>query len=85
MMTKVQIRQATPADAEKAAPLIIDAIGDIAKRMTGEIEPKKIAQSMCELFKRNNNPHTYRVTYIAELNGDIAGTMVVYSGQKHTN
>ncbi len=82
MMTKVQIRQATPADAEKAAPLIIDAIGDIAKRMTGEIEPKKIAQSMCELFKRNNNPHTYRVTYIAELNGDIAGTMVVYSGQE---
>ena len=37
-MMDIKIRQAQPADAEEAAPLIIDAIGDIAKRITGETE-----------------------------------------------
>ena len=48
----VDIRQAVPTDAEKAVPLIIDAIGDIAERMTGEVEPLEIEQSLCELFGR---------------------------------
>lgn len=81
-MTKLQIRKATPMDAEKAVPLVIDAIGDIAKRMTGESEPEMIEQSMCELFKLNDNPHAHRVTYIAELDGEVAGTMILYSGKE---
>ena len=36
------IRKAVPTDAKKAVPLIIDAIGDIAERMTGENEPLEI-------------------------------------------
>ena len=42
----ITIRQAQPADAEQAAPLIIDAIGDIAKRMTGETEWDKVEQEL---------------------------------------
>ena len=37
----ITIRQAHPDDAQVAAPLILDAIGDIAKRITGETEWKK--------------------------------------------
>ena len=77
----VVIRQAVPADAEKAVPLIIYAIGDIAERMTGEKEPLAIEQSLCELFRRGDNPHSYLYTYVAEIDGDVAGTMVLYSGE----
>ncbi|WP_172372741.1 GNAT family N-acetyltransferase [Sporosarcina jiandibaonis] len=75
------IRKSVPSDAEKAVPLIIDAIGDIAKRMTGENEPLEIKEGLCELFRRSDNPHSYLYTYIAEIDGDVAGTMVLYSGK----
>jgi len=75
------IRKAVPFDAEKVVPLIIDAIGDIAERMTGENEPLEIEQSLCELFRRSDNPHSYLYTYVAEIDDDVAGTMVVYSGK----
>nr|WP_246880612.1 GNAT family N-acetyltransferase [Sporosarcina sp. 6E9] len=61
--------------------MIIDAIGDIAERMTGEAEPLAIEQSLCELFRRDDNPHSYLYTYVAEIDGNIAGTMVLYSGE----
>jgi len=76
----ITIRQAQPADAELAAPLIIDAIGDIAKRMTGETEWDKVEQELCVLFKREDNRHSHLYTYIAELDGKVAGTMVLYAG-----
>ena len=77
----VVIRQAVPTDAEKVIPLIIDAIGDIAERVTGEKEPLEIEQSLCELFRRDDNPHSYLYTYVAVIDGDVAGTMVLYSGE----
>lgn len=78
---KITIRQAQPTDAKNAAPLIIDAIGDIAKRMTGETEWNLVDQGLCELFNRNDNRHSYLYTYIAELNGTVAGIMVLYPGK----
>lgn len=75
------IRQAQPTDAIASAPLIIDAIGDIAKRMTGETEWDLVEQGLCELFKRNDNRHSYLYTYIAELNDTVAGIMVLYPGE----
>lgn len=78
---KVHIRKAQLTDAEKVAPLIVDAIGDIANRITGETEPDKIEQALCELFRRDDNMHSYLYTYIAELEGEVSGIMVLYSGQ----
>jgi ribosomal protein S18 acetylase RimI-like enzyme len=78
---EINIRQARPADAKNAAPLIIDAIGDIAKRMTGETEWELIEQGLCELFKRNDNRHSHLYTYIAELSGTVAGILVLYPGK----
>lgn len=78
---EITIRKAQPTDAIAAAPLIIDAIGDIAKRMTGETEWELIEQGLCELFKRNDNRHSYLYTYIAELSGTVAGIMVLYPGK----
>ncbi len=76
----ITIRQAQPADAEQAAPLIIDAIGDIAKRMTGETEWDRVEQELCVLFKREDNRHSHLYTYVAELDEKVAGIMVLYAG-----
>ena len=80
-MMKIAIRQARPTDAEEAAPLLIDANGDITKRITGETDWKQVEQSLCELFKRDDNLHSYLYTYIAELDGKFAGIMVLYPGE----
>ena len=80
-MMDIKIRQAQPADAEDAAPLIIDAIGDIAKRITGETEWDLVKQGLYELFKRDDNRHSYLYTYVAELAGKVVGIMVLYPGK----
>src|SRR3954451_8536647 len=81
LMMDIKIRQAQPADAEDVAPLIIDAIGDIAKRITGETEWDLVKQGLCELFKRDDNRHSYLYTYVAELAGKVVGIMVLYPGK----
>lgn len=78
----IHIRPAQPADANNAVPLIIDAIGDIANRLTGETEEEKVTQRLLELFKRNDNRHSYLHTYIAELDGQVAGILVLYPGKE---
>lgn len=77
---EITIRQAQPTDATQAAPLIIDAIGDIAKRMTGETEWEKVEEELCLLFKREDNRHSHIYTHVAEQDEKVAGIMVLYSG-----
>jgi len=78
-MTKILIRKATKEDATVAVPLIIEAIGDIAMQMTGEQEKSHINEEFIQLFQRTDNRHSYLYTYIAELDGSIAGVLVFYS------
>lgn len=78
----ITVRPAQLADAPLVAPLIVDAIDEIANRLTGEDEPKAILHSLEELFKRTDNRHSYQNTYIAEISGEIAGIMVVYGGDQ---
>lgn len=75
------IRQATPEDAPYIAPLIYDAIGDIAKRLTGEQEDAKIIETLTELVARDNNRHSYLYTYIAENAEHLLGIAVLYDGK----
>jgi len=78
------IRNAILEDAPKAAPLIYEAIGDIAKRLTGETELPNIISCLEELFKRTDNRHSYLHSYVAEdeVTRDILGILVVYNGKE---
>lgn len=76
----VTIRQATPEDGVLAAPLIVDAIGEIADHLTGETEQQRILAALATLFARTDNRHSYLNTYVAEVDGGFAGIMVVYGG-----
>jgi len=77
----IHIRKAVQADAPAAVPLIIDAIGNIAEQMTGETDPKTVEQELINLFKREDNRHTYLNTVVAQFEGAVAGVMVLYSGK----
>jgi len=76
----IHIRKALPSDAPLAAPLIINAIGNIAEQMTGETEPTAVEKELIGLFKRKDNRHSYLTTVVAERDGVVAGVMVLYSG-----
>lgn len=78
----ITVRPAQLADAPFVAPLIIDAIDEIANRLTGEDESQAILRSLEELFKRTDNRHSYQNTYIAEIDSGIAGIMVIYGGDQ---
>ncbi len=79
-MMDITIRHAQPTDAEAAVPLLIEANGDITKRITGETDWGKVELALFELFQRDDNLHSYLYTYVAELDGKVAGIMGIYPG-----
>ncbi|OKL35254.1 GNAT family N-acetyltransferase [Domibacillus mangrovi] len=77
---KTFVRKAIPEDASFSVPLILEAIGDIAYRLTGETNKQAVETALMKLFIRSDNRHSYRYTYIAEKNGTPAGILVLYYG-----
>jgi len=82
----IHIRKAILEDAPQTAPLIYEAIGDIANRLTGEVEFPKVISNLETLFKRTDNRHSYLNTYVAEnkVTKEILGILVVYNGKQGT-
>lgn len=76
------IRQARPEDAEKAAPLIIHAIGEIANHMTAQTEPEAVLEKVKAMICGEHTRHSHRYTYTAIVGGDIAGVLVFYHGNQ---
>ncbi|MFK5709607.1 GNAT family N-acetyltransferase [Lysinibacillus sp. FSL K6-4013] len=76
----ITIRQAQPQDAHAVVPLIIDAIGDIANRLTGEHSAEAVMQELTVLFQREDNRHSYLNTFVATENEQILGILVYYHG-----
>lgn len=80
----ISIRKARKEDAREAVPLIMEAIGDIAMQLTGETEEAKVTQEFEHLFTRTDNRHSYLYTYVAEIEGSVAGVLVFYSAEQAT-
>jgi ribosomal protein S18 acetylase RimI-like enzyme len=81
----VIIRQAVKEDAEQVAPLIFEAIGEIANRLTGETSVQNILEQLRHLFCLNDNRHSYLNTYVAvrkEYPIQVIGILVLYSGKE---
>ncbi|MET1030485.1 GNAT family N-acetyltransferase [Domibacillus tundrae] len=81
-MNNLSIRPALPKDAGFAMPLIIEAIGAIACRLTGMQKEEDVVRTLLTLFKQETNRHSYLYTWIAEQKGVPAGILVLYDGQK---
>lgn len=76
------IRQALPKDAEALAPLIVNAIGNIANHMTGAEEPDAVLQKVEAMVRGQRTRHSHRFTYVAEASESVAGVLVLYHGSE---
>ncbi|MFY0741054.1 GNAT family N-acetyltransferase [Solibacillus silvestris] len=77
----ITIRQAERDDAKAVAPLIYDAIGDIANNLTGEEEVSQILAALEQYVTETTNRHSYLNTFVAEQQGEIVGIVVLYDGR----
>jgi len=78
----ITMRQAQPQDAHAVVPLIMDAIGDIANRLTGEQTEEAVKRELSNLFKREDNRHSYLNTYVAIEDEHVLGILVYYNGEQ---
>lgn len=77
----ITIRQADRNDAKAVAPLIYDAIGDIANNLTGEEEVSQILAALEQYVTETTNRHSYLNTFVAEQQDEIVGIVVLYDGR----
>lgn len=77
----ITIRQADIKDANTIAPLIYDAIGDIANNLTGQDALPEVLASLAQFVTEKTNRHSYLNTFVAEQNDEILGIVVLYDGQ----
>ncbi len=79
-----KIRQANKDESIQIAPLIYDAIGDIAYRLTGETNVQNMLTKLQLLVEDEHNRHSYLNTFVAvndEAN-QVLGIVVLYDGKK---
>jgi ribosomal protein S18 acetylase RimI-like enzyme len=76
------IRQAVRGDAEKAVPLILEAIGHIAFVLSGTTEGQETASILSDFFAQEDNRISYQNTLVMEEDGELVGVAIIYDGAK---
>lgn len=75
-----EIRQAYPNDYGQVAPLIVQAMEDLACTFVNTTTPEE-AYPLFELFFRQPaNQYSYENALVYEENGEIAGSIIAYDG-----
>jgi ribosomal protein S18 acetylase RimI-like enzyme len=76
------IRQAVASDAEKAVPLIMEAIGHIAFVLTGTSDSQEAASILSDFFGQEQNRISYQNALAMEEEGELVGVAIFYDGAK---
>jgi len=76
------IRPAKPADTEEVVPLIIQAMGKLAKKLTNVEDDEIINRIFKHFFRQKNNQYSYENTLVFEDGGKILGSLNAYDGEK---
>jgi len=77
------IQQAKKENSIQIAPLIYEAIGNIAFNLTGETNEKIMLEKLQMLVKDENNRHSYLNTFVAvDAWSKVLGIIVLYDGEK---
>lgn len=75
-----KIRLATPADAAVAAPLIIQAMEDLACFFVNSKKPSDALPLFETFFKQKRNQYSFEHTLVYEESDQVAGTLTAYDG-----
>ena len=76
------IRAAKPTDAEEVVPLVIQAMGKLAKKLTNVEDDEIINRIFKHFFQQKNNQYSYENTLVFEDGGKILGSLNAYDGRK---
>lgn len=76
------IRQAKIEDAFLVAPLIVQAMGDLACDFTGKETIEQTVPLFEDLFVKTENQYSHDNTLVFEENGNILGSITIYDGGK---
>lgn len=79
---KKMIRQAKSADYKEVAPLIIQAMEDLAMKFTRSNNIQKAIPVFEAFFQQKLNQYSYENTLVFEENGEIIGSIIAYDGAK---
>ena len=83
MEVKYKIRQAKKENSSDITPLIFEAIGNIAYRITGETIEQNMLAKLQKLVEDEHNRHSYLNTFVALDEGaNVLGIIVLYDGKK---
>ena len=83
MEVKYIINQAKKDNSSDITPLIFDAIGNIAYRITGETIEQNMLAKLQKLVEDEHNRHSYLNTFVALDEGaNVLGIIVLYDGKK---
>ena len=74
------IRQATTKDAEQIAPLIEQAIHEIAETLTGTQEKELILERLAWFVTQTGNRLSHENILVKELDGRVVGIVITYAG-----
>ena len=76
------IRPAKPSDADAVVPLIIQAMGKLANKLTHVEDDELINKIFTYFFKLQGNQYSYENTLVFEDEGKVLGSINAYDGAK---
>jgi len=76
------IRNAKPDDAKAVAPLIIQAMGELANKFSNTTDAEKTLALFEYFFSGRNNQYSYENTLVFEESNRIFGSLNAYDGGK---
>jgi ribosomal protein S18 acetylase RimI-like enzyme len=79
MTQDIAFRQAEPGDADTGARLILYTLHQFGDYLFGLGEHVRAAQALSEFFSMDANRFSYQYTYFCELDGEIAGILMLFN------
>ncbi len=78
----MNIRQATKQDCTKIAPLMYQAIHEIAYTLTGSTNTDEVLERLAMWVEKPKNRLSHENIWVAEIEGEVAGMIISYRGDE---
>ncbi|MDD2793465.1 MAG: GNAT family N-acetyltransferase [Sediminibacterium sp.] len=76
----IQIRPASALDQTAVAPLIVQALDDLAAKYTNSHDPLNLIPDVALFFVQEKSMYSYAQTLVAETGNRIVGSVTAYDG-----
>lgn len=76
----IQIRPARVSDHPSVAPLIVQALDELAAKYTNSPDPLNLIPDIALFFVQEKNMYSYAQTLVAEIDNRVVGSVTAYDG-----